>query len=44
MNVSFDSKGHGIIPDHQVRATIDDAIAGKDAVMEYTIDLIRTEK
>jgi len=35
MNVSFENNGHGIIPDHIIRNSIDDEIHGIDAVMEY---------
>ena len=39
MNITFDSKGRGIIPDHILRNTIDDVLIGRDAVMEFTLDL-----
>lgn len=41
MNVTFENTGHGVMPDHEVRATIDDKISKRDAVMEYTHALIK---
>lgn len=41
MNVDFKNDGHGVIPDHIVRRSIQDMIDRKDRVMEYTLDLIK---
>jgi len=33
-------KNHGTLPDHEVIPSVDDVIGGKDAVLEYTLNLI----
>jgi len=43
MNVDFKNDGHGVIPDHIVRPSIQDMIDKKDRVMIYTLDLIKNE-
>lgn len=40
MNVNFENTGHGIIPDHVVKPSIEDVLAKRDVVMDYTMDLI----
>ena len=40
MNVKFKNTGHGVKPDHLVRASLDEFLAEKDVVMEFTLDLI----
>ncbi len=40
LNVGGDNDGLGVIPDHEVRNTIEDMLNGRDAAMEYTLDLI----
>jgi C-terminal processing protease CtpA/Prc len=37
----YEPVDRGLIPEHHVEPTIDDVLAGRDAVMEYAIDLIR---
>ena len=44
MNVEFENTGHGVIPDHIVRQSIEDRINKKDTVMEYTLNLIKSQK
>lgn len=34
-------KGRGVIPDHPVQATIEDLLQGRDAQMEFALELIR---
>lgn len=41
MNVTFENTGYGVRPDHVVRKTVDEALAGKDVVLEYTKELIK---
>jgi hypothetical protein len=44
-NVSgYPYKDRGIIPNHEVRRTVDDIINGKDAVLEFTLGLTRSAK
>lgn len=40
MKVNFENTGHGVIPTHLVRNSIADELAGRDAVMNFTLDLI----
>ncbi|MEN0047603.1 MAG: S41 family peptidase [Bacteroidota bacterium] len=40
MNVKFENTGHGVKPDHLVRASLDEFLEEKDVVMEFTLDLI----
>ncbi|WP_039137459.1 S41 family peptidase [Flavihumibacter solisilvae] len=44
MNVQAPAKDRGVIPGHIVRNSIDDVLAGRDAVMEYTLQLITKSK
>ncbi len=41
MAVDLDNDGHGVPPDHVVRNSIEDELKGRDAAMEYTLELIR---
>lgn len=43
MNVDFENDGHGVIPDHIVRRSIQDKIDGRDAIMEYNLNLIKNQ-
>ena len=43
MKVNFENTGHGVIPDHAIRNSIQDEIAGKDVVMDFTFDLIKKQ-
>ncbi len=38
--VEFEEKGRGIIPEYQVRNTIEEELTGHDSVMEFTLNLI----
>lgn len=40
MNVTFENKGRGVIPDHPIRNSIEDELSGRDAVMDYALKLI----
>jgi len=40
MNVNFENTGRGVIPDHNVKPSIEDVLMNRDIVMDYTIDLI----
>ncbi len=40
MNVNFENTGRGVIPDHIVKPSIEDVLSKRDAVMEFTINLI----
>ena len=40
-NVNFENTGYSIIPDYPVRNTIDDVLQNRDAVMEFTLNLIK---
>lgn len=40
MNVKFKNTGHGVKPDHIVRASLDEFLEEKDMVMESVLDLI----
>ncbi|MEZ4955432.1 MAG: S41 family peptidase [Saprospiraceae bacterium] len=44
MAVDMENTGHGVIPDFEVKNTIWDQINGKDSVMEFTRELIKTKK
>jgi len=44
MKVNFENTGHGVIPKYPVRNSIQDELAGRDAVMDFTIDLIEQQK
>lgn len=44
MAVSGYPEDRGIIPDHPVAPSIEDLLRGRDAVMEYAIELIKKEK
>jgi hypothetical protein len=44
MAVSGYPKDRGIIPDHPVFLPIDDLLNGRDAVMEFTIELIQNDR
>ncbi len=43
MKVNFENTGHGVIPEHLVRNSIADELAGKDAVMNFTLELIKNQ-
>lgn len=38
------SDDRGILPDHQVRPSLDDVINNRDAVLEYTLELIKAQE
>ena len=40
MNVSIENDGHGITPDHFVRNTIAEEIAGEDSILRFAYQLI----
>ncbi|MFK7932125.1 MAG: S41 family peptidase, partial [Saprospiraceae bacterium] len=40
MKVNYENTGHGVMPDYPVRASIEDLLVGRDAVMEFVLDLI----
>ena len=40
-NVGHSFFGRGVVPDHPVRPSIEDALAGRDAVFELALALIR---
>jgi len=40
MNVNFENTGRGVIPDHVVKPSIEDVLAKRDVVMDYTVDMI----
>ena len=40
MKVNFENTGHGVIPKHLVRNSIADELGGRDAVMNFTLNLI----
>lgn len=42
VNSKFQTPGRGVIPDFEVKNSIEDLINKRDAVMEYTFDLIRS--
>lgn len=42
--VSGLSAGRGIVPHHHIEPTIDDIKKGKDAVMDFTLDLIKNKR
>lgn len=37
----YEPLDRGLIPEHRVEPTMDDVLAGRDAVMEYALALIR---
>jgi len=39
-NVTFENTGRGVIPDYELRDSIEDELNGVDAVMEFTMELI----
>ena len=39
MNVSFENTGRGVIPDYEIRNSIEDEIKGRDAVLEFAREL-----
>ncbi|MEM6321012.1 MAG: S41 family peptidase [Bacteroidota bacterium] len=41
MNVNFENTGHGVKPHYPVRNSIDDELNNRDAVMGFTLDLIK---
>ncbi len=43
MNVNFENTGHGVIPKYPVRNSIQDELTNRDAVMDFTIDLIEQQ-
>ncbi|TMM58316.1 hypothetical protein FEE95_02485 [Maribacter algarum] len=40
-DVSYKNDGHGVIPDHRLRNTVQQEIDKKDSVLDYTLALIR---
>jgi len=40
----YEHLGRGVIPDYQVSQTIDDWMEGRDAQLEFTLNLIRSEE
>ncbi|MEL6254485.1 MAG: S41 family peptidase [Bacteroidota bacterium] len=44
MNVDFENTGHGVIPDHIIRPSLQDVIEGNDPVMDFTKELIKKGK
>ena len=40
MAVSFKNTRHGVQPDYPIRASIEEVLEGRDAVMDFTVDLI----
>lgn len=42
MKVNFENTGHGVIPTHLVRNSVEDELKGRDAVMNYTLELIES--
>lgn len=40
LNVDFDNKGRGILPDKEIKPTIEELLSGKDAVLEKTLNWI----
>lgn len=43
MAVDLENRDRGLIPDYPVRNSIEDEIKGRDAVMEFTLDLIKKQ-
>jgi len=43
MNVNFENTGRGIIPDYPIRPSVQDMIDGRDAMMDFTLDLIKKD-
>jgi len=43
LNVDSENDGYGVQPDHPIRNSIDDVLNNRDAVMEYTVDLIQSK-
>lgn len=43
MNVALRNTGHGVIPDYEIRPSIDDILAGRDLELEQALELIRKE-
>lgn len=43
-NVDFENDGHGAKPDHPLKNTIEQELRGEDAVLKWTMNLIRTSK
>jgi len=41
MDVSFENTGRGVLPDYPIRPSVQDLIDGRDAVMDFTFDLIK---
>lgn len=41
MNVDFENDGHGVKPDHFIQNSIQEELAGEDAVLEFTYELIK---
>jgi len=40
-NVTFENNGRGLIPDHEIIPTIEDLLAKKDVVLEFTLQKIK---
>jgi len=41
MNIDSNNNGHGVLPDHWVRNTIEDVLNDEDSVMGFTYELIK---
>jgi len=39
LNVSSKNTGHGVIPDHEIKPTVNDLQEGRDVVMDFTLKL-----
>lgn len=44
LDVDFENTGHGVIPDYVIKPNIDDILAEKDVVMDFTFKLIEEKK
>lgn len=42
-DVSYKNEGHGVIPDHWVRNTVEQEINKEDSVLDFTLELINRE-
>ena len=42
-DVNFENKGRGVIPDYDVKPSIEDLLNNKDPVMEFALKLIKSE-
>lgn len=44
MNVDFENTGQGVVPEHYIKNSITQELNNEDAVMDWTLEFIRTEK